>query len=79
MSIEIIPDKSCPHIESGEAERVGGVHFATAEPPISIELCQLCLDLALSTLENPIPINTDAKNMLDEILDAEYVSGGTDE
>lgn len=73
MSLEIIPDESCPHIESKEAESVGGVHFAAAEPPVSMALCQQCMDLALECLDNPIPINAGAREMVDGTLDAEYV------
>lgn len=76
MSIEIIPDELCPHIEAGEAERVGGVHFATAEPPVSIGMCQQCLDWCAANLESPIPLNVDARNMLDKTLDAEYLDVG---
>lgn len=73
MSVEITPDESCPHIESGEAERVGGVHFATAEPPVSVEMCQQCLDGCIGNFKSLAPINADAVEMIDKTLDAEYV------
>jgi hypothetical protein len=72
--IEITPDELCPHVEAGEAERVGGVHFSTAKPPVSIGMCQQCLDWCMGNLQQPIPINADARNMLEDgILDAKYV------
>lgn len=79
MSIEITPDELCPHVEAGEAERAGGVHFATAEPPVSIGMCQPCLDWCVGNLERPIPINDDARTMLDDsVLDADMLDGGLD-
>ena len=79
MSIEITPDELCPHVESGEAERVGGVHFATADPPVSIGMCQRCLEWCMGNLERPVPVNDDARTMLDDgIIEAEYLDDDRD-
>ncbi len=70
--IEITPDRLCQHVEAG-AERVGGVHFPTADPPVSIAMCQPCLDWSLGHDNSLIPLNSDAKDMVadrwDEFVD----------
>lgn len=73
MSIEIIPDRSCQHVEAG-AERVGGMHFPENNPPVSIGMCQECLDWAVDNESRVAPLNDDAVEMLDgKTLDEEFV------
>ncbi len=57
--IEIVPDELCEHVEMG-APIVGGFLFTGEPEPISVAMCQDCLDWCHAEFENPAKLEVGA-------------------